>query len=99
MSDNKGDNLKHCNNCKENKKCRLCHTSGCNKCINTVCVDCCIEICKECRNNDDILCECYGNCTNCDTSVNRGSNGWPCDDCNKWLCHECVDEYGCNSCR
>jgi hypothetical protein len=29
--------------------------------------------------------------------VNRGSNGWPCNDCDKWYCDGC--RYGDNECE
>lgn len=88
-----------CKYCTHSKKCNLCRTEGCTICITTVCSDCCIEICKECRDNDDLLCECFGMCTNCDSRVDRGTNGWPCDTCDKWLCSDCLDINGCDQCR
>jgi hypothetical protein len=53
-------------------------------------------MCKECR-NCDVDCGCYGECFSCGTEVNRGSEGWPCGECEKWYCDDC--RRGDNPCK
>ena len=52
-------------------------------------------MCERCRDSG-ILCGCYGKCYTCGKDVNRGSEGWPCSDCEKWYCDNC--RYCNNSC-
>ena len=84
------------------KKCTrqwfVCDVRGCTDCIDVVCCDCGERMCRKCRNGDD-LCGCYGNCYSCGTEVNRGSEGWPCNDCDKWYCDGCrQDDNPCPEC-
>jgi hypothetical protein len=53
-------------------------------------------MCYECRNNE-VDCGCYGECYSCGVDVNRGSEGWPCGECEKWYCHGC--RQGDNPCK
>ena len=83
----------------------ICYKPKCERCssrkqVQTVCCDCSIELCKDCKNDDDILCNCYGECTNCNIEVNRGENGWPCNECKSWLCSNCceIKELKCIYC-
>jgi len=64
----------------------------------TVCSDCCVVMCDTCKNDDDILCGCYGRCDSCNRKVNRGSDGRKCRDCQEWLCYKCKMESECSSC-
>jgi hypothetical protein len=79
------------------RECFICESRGCRECVNTVCCDCSVSMCKECRNGDD-LCGCYGKCYWCNRDVDRGSDGWPCDECNRWGCHDCRLGNGCREC-
>ena len=79
------------------RECFICESRGCKECVNTVCCDCSVSMCKECRNGDD-LCGCYGKCYWCNRDVDRGSDGWPCDECNRWGCHDCRLGNGCKDC-
>jgi len=54
-------------------------------------------MCQECRNGD-VLCGCYGNCYWCDIDINRGSDGWPCEECDRWGCNDCRVGNGCKEC-
>ena len=80
--------------------CYSCNAVGCKNCIRTVCSDCDVQMCISCRNNDDILCGCYGSCAECGRDVNRGEDGWPCNECNTWLCSDCQikDNNICKEC-
>jgi hypothetical protein len=84
-----------CKTCSD--ECFVCELRGCKECLRTVCCDCSVSMCKECENGDD-LCGCYGNCYWCDRDVDRGSDGWPCDECNRWGCHDCRLGNGCKEC-
>ena len=64
----------------------------------TVCSDCCVIMCNACKYDDDNLCGCYGNCDLCDSSVDRGSDGRKCMDCQQWLCNDCKIKSGCRRC-
>ena len=70
---------------------------GCKECVEFVCCDCGYDMCIECRNNDNINCGCYGQCYSCGDDVNRGSEGWPCGECEKWYCNYC--RRGDNPCK
>ena len=76
--------------------CFSCEEIGCDKCVDVVCCDCGVTMCSECRNRDK-LCGCYGKCYCCDIDLDRGSSGWPCNECEKWYCHDCGLTY--NSCK
>ncbi len=55
-------------------------------------------MCYECRNNE-VDCGCYGECYSCGVDVNRGSDGWPCNECEKWYCRGCRDcDNPCKEC-
>jgi hypothetical protein len=69
-------------------KCDACEEGGCKECVEFVCCDCGYNMCYECRNNE-VDCGCYGECYSCGVDVNRGSEGWPCGECEKWYCHGC----------
>jgi hypothetical protein len=69
-------------------KCDACEVRGCKECVEFVCCDCGYNMCYECRNNE-VDCGCYGHCYSCRTDVNRGSDGWPCGECEKWYCRDC----------
>ncbi len=94
-----------CKNCMEIKsepgrcKCYSCNTSGCSKCIKTACCDCCVIMCKNCNGNGESNCGCYGNCSSCGNSVDRGNNGWPCIKCKKWYCDYCKHKSKCMKCK
>lgn len=94
-----------CKNCavvrteKGTERCHNCNISGCSNCIDSVCCDCGVSMCNDCRNNDDIKCGCYGTCKMCGNDVDRGSDGWPCRKCKKWLCNGCRRESKCKECR
>ena len=84
--------------CKEcTLMCDACEIRGCKECVEFVCCDCGYDMCIECRNNDNIDCGCYGKCYSCGDDVNRGSEGWPCGECEKWYCHGC--RRGDNPCK
>lgn len=82
------------------KKCTLmcdaCEIRGCKECVTFACCDCGYDMCMECRNNE-VDCGCYGNCYSCGVDVNRGSEGWPCGECEKWYCRYC--RQGDNPCK
>ena len=81
------------------RKCWNCKVRGCEDCVDVVCCDCCVRMCSDCRNSD-VLCGCYGECCCCGRDVNRGSDGWPCNDCNKWYCGSCrYDDNDCQECN
>ena len=84
----------YCRSC--TRRCWHCETRGCIECVDVVCCDCCVSMCKDCANTD-ILCGCYGECYSCGRDVNRGADGWPCNDCDKWYCSGC--RYGDNECE
>lgn len=69
-------------------KCDACKVRGCKECVEFVCCDCGYDMCYECRNNE-VDCGCYGHCCSCGVDVNRGSDGWPCGECDKWYCGGC----------
>ena len=78
--------------------CFKCEEIGCDKCVDVVCCDCAVTMCNKCRNGDN-LCGCYGACYHCDTDLNRGRNGWPCNECEKWYCHYCgLNNNSCKEC-
>jgi len=77
-------------------KCDACDVRGCKECVEFVCCDCGYDMCYECRNNE-VDCGCYGECFSCGRDVNRGSDGWPCDECKLWYCNDCR-KYD-NSCK
>ena len=78
--------------------CFACEEIGCDKCVDVVCCDCAVTMCSECRNGDK-LCGCYGKCYRCDTYLDRGKNGWPCNECEKWYCHDCgLTNNSCKEC-
>ncbi len=93
-----------CNICEEKiigkkYKCYSCKLNGCNQCIDTACCDCSVIMCKDCRTSGKPNCGCYGNCNSCGKSVDRGSDGWPCQKCKKWLCNDCKYNTKCNVCK
>jgi hypothetical protein len=77
-------------------KCDACEERGCKDCVEFVCCDCSYNMCYQCINNE-IDCGCYGHCYSCGVDVNRGSEGWPCGECEKWYCNGC--RQGDNSCK
>jgi hypothetical protein len=95
--------LIHCKLCKTHVdkrlgQCDSCSIKGCVHCIKTVCCDCGAYMCNKCRKDDEILCGCYGKCTDCEMNVNRGDDGWGCSTCNKWLCRSCRYNTVCDEC-
>jgi hypothetical protein len=79
-------------------KCDACAVRGCKECVEFVCCDCGYDMCYECRNNE-VDCGCYGHCYSCGVDVNRGSDGWPCGECDKWYCGGCRDcDNPCKEC-
>jgi hypothetical protein len=82
-------NRKKCSNCSSSKKCFRCDWKGCNECVQECCCDCSVSLCRRCRDSYDVKCGCYGVCDHCDADVDRGSDGWPCDTCEKWYCTKC----------
>jgi hypothetical protein len=97
-----------CKNCNEFRepgekiiKCDKCSESGCKKCIELVCCDCSDYMCKECSYDSEKPCRCYGYCHNCNNEVNRGTHGWPCRECHKWLCDrpKCQEKNKCDICK
>ncbi len=90
--------IKHlfCKKC--TRKCDACEERGCKECVEFVCCDCDYNMCYECRNNE-VDCGCYGECYSCGVDVNRGSDGWPCGECEKWYCRGCRDcDNPCKEC-
>ena len=85
-SDKKESQHLFCKKC--TRRCFVCNVRGCTNCVEVVCCDCGERMCSDCRNNDD-LCGCYGHCSSCGTEVNRGADGWPCGECDQWLCSGC----------
>ena len=83
-----------CRNCSD--ECFGCEERGCEECIEIVCCDCGVHMCDDCRNNET-LCGCYGKCFWCGQEVNRGSDGWPCWECDRWGCYDC--RLGDNDCK
>ena len=83
-----------CRNCSD--KCFGCKDRGCEECIEIVCCDCGVHMCDDCRNNET-QCGCYGKCFWCGREVNRGSDGWPCWECDRWGCYDC--RLGYNDCK
>jgi len=88
--------IKHlfCKKC--TRKCDACDERGCKECVTFACCDCDYNMCYQCRNNE-VDCGCYGECYSCGTDVNRGSEGWPCGECEKWYCRGC--RQGDNPCK
>ncbi len=87
----------YCYSC--SNSCYVCNEKGCIKCIECVCCDCCESMCPNCAYSGEPNCGCYGKCTRCNTDVNRGENGWPCNDCRQWLCSRCSSRNNnCTSC-
>ncbi len=78
--------------------CYDCNEKGCIKCIESACSDCCESMCSNCIFWGESNCGCYGKCTICNTAVDRGTNGWPCNDCRQWLCSRCETRNNCRSC-
>jgi hypothetical protein len=90
--------IKHlfCKKC--TRKCDACEERGCKECVTFACCDCDYNMCYECRNNE-VDCGCYGHCYSCGTDIDRGSDGWPCGECEKWYCHGCRDcDNSCKEC-
>lgn len=90
-----------CKDCeiKAVKSCFCCNMNGCGNCVKEVCCDCCVNMCKPCINNYYNLCGCYGDCTSCGKQVDRGTNGWPCDNCESWLCDNCFENNWNKNCK
>ena len=86
LSDKKESQHLFCKKC--TRRCFVCNVRGCTDCVEVVCCDCGERMCSDCRNGDD-LCGCYGHCSSCGTEVNRGADGWPCGECDQWLCSGC----------
>ena len=78
------------------RMCDACEIRGCKECVEFACCDCGYNMCIECRNNE-VDCGCYGKCYSCGDDVNRGSEGWPCGECEKWYCRGC--RRGDNPCK
>jgi hypothetical protein len=79
-------------------KCDACEVRGCKECVEFACCDCGYNMCYECRNSE-VDCGCYGRCYSCGDDVNRGSDGWPCGECEKWYCRGCRQcENSCKEC-
>jgi hypothetical protein len=76
--------------------CNACEVRGCKKCVTFACCDCGYDMCYNCR-YDEIDCGCYGHCYSCGMDVNRGEDGWPCGECEKWYCCNCIQ--GNNPCK
>ena len=73
---------------------------GCKECIKKkVCWECDYNMCYECLNSD-VDCGCFGECYSCGKDVDRGSDGWPCLECEKWYCRGCreSDNNPCKDC-
>ena len=90
-----------CKDCKTNEKriCFHCKRSGCTTCMKTVCGDCDVRMCNQCKDDDNVMCGCYGECTSCGKNVDRGEDGWPCSTCKQWLCGKCRPKNkGCKEC-
>jgi hypothetical protein len=90
--------IKHlfCKKC--TRKCDACEERGCKECVEFACCDCDYNMCYQCRNNE-VDCGCYGECYSCGVDVNRGSDGWPCGECEKWYCRGCRDcDNPCKEC-
>jgi hypothetical protein len=90
--------IKHlfCKKC--TRKCDACEERGCKECVEFACCDCGYNMCYECRNNE-VDCGCYGECYSCGVDVDRGSDGWPCGECEKWYCRGCRDcDNPCKEC-
>jgi hypothetical protein len=90
--------IKHlfCKKC--TRKCDACEERGCKECVEFACCDCDYNMCYECRNNE-VDCGCYGECYSCGVDVDRGSDGWPCGECEKWYCRGCRDcDNPCKEC-
>jgi len=86
-----------CRNCSD--ECFGCEERGCEECIEIVCCDCGVHMCDDCRNNET-LCGCYGKCFWCGQEVNRGSDGWPCWECDRWGCYDCrIGDNDCKECN
>jgi hypothetical protein len=80
-------------------KCNACEERGCRDCVEFVCCDCSYNMCYECINNE-VDCGCYGHCYSCRVDINRGSEGWPCGECEKWYCYDCRRcDNPCKECR
>ena len=88
--------IKHlfCKKC--SRKCDACDERGCKECVEFACCDCDYNMCYQCRNNE-VDCGCYGECYSCGVDVDRGSDGWPCGECEKWYCRGC--RQGDNPCK
>jgi hypothetical protein len=82
------------------KKCHKCKAKGCKDCVEVACCDCGIRLCVNCTGDDNILCDCYGECSICGTDINRSEDGWPCAACNIWYCNGCRSdsENQCTEC-
>ena len=90
--------IKHlfCKKC--TRKCDACEERGCKECVTFACCDCDYNMCYECRNNE-VDCGCYGECYSCGVDIDRGSDGWPCGECEKWYCRGCRDcDNPCKEC-
>ena len=90
--------IKHlfCKKC--TRKCDACDERGCKECVTFACCDCDYNMCYQCRNNE-VDCGCYGECYSCGVDIDRGSDGWPCGECEKWYCHGCRDcDNPCKEC-
>ncbi len=90
----------YCNECHYFKiTCEICNISGCKNCVKCVCGDCSAVMCTNCSNSGESKCKCYGNCTRCKKKISRGDSGWPCDECEEWLCYKCNKNYNyCSAC-
>ena len=83
----------------DRRTCYACKEIGCNTCTKMSCGDCGVIMCKECSGDGRPTCGCYGRCTSCGSRVDRGSNGWPCGTCKKWLCNDCPNNKVCKECN
>ena len=97
ITENDNENkIIYCKKC--TNKCHACNIRGCKKCVTFACCDCGYDMCERCRDSE-ILCGCYGTCYTCGKDVNRGSHGWPCGDCEKWYCGNCLYNNPCIECN
>lgn len=91
-----------CNNCENtywcSVKCKFCDFNGCLKCIGHTCDRCRVNMCVQCYNDETISCNCFGVCSECDTNINNGENGWSCSKCKTWFCDDCTGEPACENC-
>lgn len=48
---------------------------------------------------DEVIWNCYRDCSKCDQEVNNKKDNWPCNNREQWLCVNCKQLSSCKDCK